>query len=507
MKRFACLAALAAAASVFAATDTAEACGGCFVPPSENTVVTGHRMALSISMEQTVLWDQIQYTGDPQDFSWVLPVKPGARLEVGQDAWFEVLEAATSVSVREPQVNCSPEWGGEGYDGDYYEGGGNGFGCGSSDEMEMDAPAAYGSSSGTGGLTPPPPDVEVVSKGSAGPYEVVTLSTDIPGALNDWLTEHGYNVPDEMQPIIDDYVTDGFDFIALRLQPNIGVTQMQPVRVVTQGAGFALPLRMVAAGTGASTALTLFLLSEGRYEAENFDNILSPADQVAWDFADSSSNYAELRVDALKANEGRTWMTSYAQPESLLNPVWDEAAMANVRYGVGNTTAETIASAYVQQALANDVDGNTGCLNMLSNIATSSQLVVDTCDVDGVCDTGNNIEARDLKCGDADDVGVALTGMHPRDVWITRLEADLPRSALSTDLLLTAADSQSHVDNRIVAPKYVNHPYCENESAGFVISGGNSRKKRPTVPGGMITLFFGAAAMAWFYRRRRSALS
>src|SRR5687767_4354067 len=84
----------------------AEACGGCFVPPSENTVVTGHRMAVAVSMTQSVLWAQIQYSGDPAEFSWVLPVTAGARLELANDAWFEVLDAVTNLQVLEPPQNC-----------------------------------------------------------------------------------------------------------------------------------------------------------------------------------------------------------------------------------------------------------------------------------------------------------------------------------------------------------------------------------------------------------------
>ena len=84
--------ATALCAAVVASSSDAAACGGCFVPASQNTVVTGHRMAVSISPTQSVLWDQIQYAGDPAEFSWVLPVKKGARLEVGDDAFFEVLE-------------------------------------------------------------------------------------------------------------------------------------------------------------------------------------------------------------------------------------------------------------------------------------------------------------------------------------------------------------------------------------------------------------------------------
>ena len=37
----------------FSGLREAKACGGCFVPPDENTLVTGHRMVLSISQKQT----------------------------------------------------------------------------------------------------------------------------------------------------------------------------------------------------------------------------------------------------------------------------------------------------------------------------------------------------------------------------------------------------------------------------------------------------------------------
>ncbi len=107
MRRLA-LIALTMAATQFAAPSVAEACGGCFHAggETESTVVTGHRMAMSISQTQSVLWDQIEYTGEPSEFSWVLPIKPGAHLEVAKDAWFDVLDAGTAAAVGSRSVSC-----------------------------------------------------------------------------------------------------------------------------------------------------------------------------------------------------------------------------------------------------------------------------------------------------------------------------------------------------------------------------------------------------------------
>src|SRR5207244_2854212 len=102
-----------------------------------------------------------------------------------------------------------------------FGGAGGGFSSG--------AIASTGTGTGTGGG-----GVTVISDQVVGPYESVQLSSTDPMALATWLTDHGYAIPTDIQPIIDAYVTDGFDFLALKLVPGQGVDKMQPVRVTTQ---------------------------------------------------------------------------------------------------------------------------------------------------------------------------------------------------------------------------------------------------------------------------------
>src|SRR5262252_6217171 len=112
-------------AGIALAGDDALACGACFnrpmpppppppppmpmvvappppPPPEVDTVVTGHRMAFSISTTQSVLWDQIQYSGNPKEFAWVLPVKPGTQVQLSTDAWLAALDANTATIIEPP---------------------------------------------------------------------------------------------------------------------------------------------------------------------------------------------------------------------------------------------------------------------------------------------------------------------------------------------------------------------------------------------------------------------
>jgi len=422
---------LAPLAGSLALSSDARACGGCVVPPETNTIVNAHRMALSISPKQTVLWDQIQYKGDPESFGWLLPVKEGATIELSTDAWFETLDAATSTNVSAPPINCGGS-------------GSSGFGCASDGVSE-----STGAPSDAGG------GVQVVHRGTVGPFETVTLSTKTPGVLDDWLAKAGFNIPAESAPVIDAYIKEGFDFIALKLQPGKNIDEMKPVRVIQPGAVPTLPLRMVSVGTGANVAITLYIISEGRWEAENFTNVQVPVDLLSWDFATNSSNYSEVREKTLAQNGGNIWLTSMAKQQGLttrLNRFFDVTNDFNFTNVIGE--------AYVRQGAKNGETTDIGCASAFTQFSNSLQLVVDPCppgvpSYDASCGTtgANEIDARIFECGATDevtdttldDIATALTGLHPRDTWVTRLEANLPRSALSKDLIVKSAKDQIEV--------------------------------------------------------------
>jgi hypothetical protein len=496
-------AALMGVSSFLLASD-AHACGGCFHPidDPETTVVTGHRMALSISPTQTVLWDQVEYTGNPAEFAWVLPIKEGATLELGTNAWFEALDAATSTRVIAPNLNCFQAF-------PPSDGGGSGFSC----CYASDSAGQFESNAFPGDDNASP--VTVVKRETVGPYEVVTLSADIPGVLVDWLNTNGFAVDAGIEPVIDQYTQEGFDFIAMRLQPGQGVQNMKPVRVLSPGATPTLPLRMVAAGTGANTAVTLYVIGEGRWEAQNFKNVVADAKDITWDFATTESDYAEKRLELLGGDSGRTWISAYSKKGALLSPTMN--SFGNVsQYSVDGTgpAVSTIAELYVATGRSNleTIDGS--CGPKLLEYAQSIALVVNPC-ASGTCGAiePGQIDARDFACfgsmgkKDFADLAVALTGLHPQSVWVTRLEGNLSRLALELDLQLEAHAEQTEVDNWLQAGLKKNPP-CEESAttAPFKDLGSSSREKHKRTEFAAAVAAFLLLGAAIARRARRSLL-
>jgi hypothetical protein len=418
----------------------AHACGGCFVSQSESTQVTGHRMILAVSQTQTTLWDQITYSGDPADFAWILPIKGQVDIELSSDALFETLDQVTQVQILSPTIQCTPPpiCG----DNDFAAGGGT------------------GGNSGEGGVT-------VIAQEVVGPYATVQLAASDPMALKNWLADNNYNVPADVQPVVDKYQAEGFDFLALKLIPGQGVSSMRPVRVTSQGATPILPLRMVAAGTGAVTPISLWVFGEGRYEPGNFPFFTVKAEELTWNWDSASSDYKTVRQAGFDKATGKTWHMESAEPFSMY------------------------------------------MLDQLRWLAESSPKESGYADANGE----GAVEACDA------DLTTLTAGMAEQELWVTKLHAELPRSALATDLEVGASVDQSFVPRILEVSKTTGTPpacptfapcpdssetsswdsFWQEDSAGS--GGGCAMGGRSGVPATMGLL--GLAAAVTLVRRRR----
>jgi hypothetical protein len=283
----------------------AAACGGCFAPPDVVTAVDSHRMVIALSAEQTILWDQIVYTGNPKDFVWVLPVPtPNATIATADPVFFLELDAATAPTVSPRPLVFNDDSGG--------------LGCGDSDDS-----APLGDSPIDDGVT-------IYDEQVVGPYQTVTIGSEDGDALQNWLVENGYRVTESTVPTIDHYVELGSVFIVMRLAPGEGVQSMQPVRVSYPGYMASFPLEMVTVGASGRLGLLLWVYSEQRYQAWNYDNAIMDPGRLVFDWTTSTSNYAEAFAATIEEAGGRAWVTEYAHPADYVGTTFDERLISSI---------------------------------------------------------------------------------------------------------------------------------------------------------------------------------
>ncbi|HEX3769531.1 MAG TPA: DUF2330 domain-containing protein [Polyangiaceae bacterium] len=386
-----CLGAMAAvAAMAFAGERRAEACGGCIQPPGQMlTDITDERMLLAVSGTQSTLYDQIEYSGSPSNFAWVLPIHGTVTVGLSADVLFDSIDSLTTTTIQPPAANCPVP-----------------TDCNSS---------SSGSSSGAGGFasgndTAP---VTVLTQANVGPYETVQLQSTDGSALETWLTNNGYAVPAADQPILDAYAQAGFNFLAMKLLPGQGVQAMRPVRISTPGASLTLPLRMASIGTGAVTGITVWIVADGRYEPQNFPFFHIEDSQLVWDFAANLSNYTTLRTQAEAAASNATW-----EIESSID--LNEQIITNTITG-GRPFAGSSSGAGSDPSVDYLPSGNPDA------------------GADGGYETAEEVRG--------DDINALFVGMAGPSVRVTRVRSDIAQTAMTKDIVFQASSDQSELSN------------------------------------------------------------
>jgi hypothetical protein len=232
---------------------------------------------------------QISYQGDKDNFAWIVPVPGKPTLDTTfPELAFRALDMAT-----QPQYTrrtC--------FRGQFDFGGG---------PTLAPAPAAGNS----GGVT-------VVARQVVGPYDTVTLTGTSAAEIVDWLQNNGYRITDKMVPVIEPYVADGMLFVALRLTPQSGVSDIKPLSMTYPGSQPMIPIKLTAVAAQPEMGLIAYVVSNNKYTPDNYVNLEVPDKLIEFDQFGSQTNYLSLVSMLSDKVGGQAFVTEYAKPNSTL---------------------------------------------------------------------------------------------------------------------------------------------------------------------------------------------
>jgi MYXO-CTERM domain-containing protein len=266
---------------------------------------------------RTVLSMQNNYQGPPADFAMVIPVPVVLQKENVKTLPREVFDRVDKLTAPRlveywEQDPCPKPM----RPGRYRaEGGG-----------AMPAPPAAAKAASS------QPAVRIEAQFTVGEYQIVILSATDATALDAWLHQNGYKIPDGAGPYLRPYVQMGMKFFVAKVdvskvrferignEPEKAI--LSPLRFHYDSDAFNLPIRLGLINSSGTQDLVVTILARGqRYEVANYDNVAIPTNI---DVADSTrkefpSFYATL-FDQTLAKHTRSVVTEYSWAADSCDP-------------------------------------------------------------------------------------------------------------------------------------------------------------------------------------------
>jgi hypothetical protein len=160
----------------------------------------------------------------------------------------------------------------------------------------------------------------VYGNGNVGPYSYDVIGSSNPTALLKWLQSHQYRVNASMLPLISPYTSAHMLFLAMRLQPQAGVQDIQPIKVTfaTTQPQITIPMRMAAVASSQHLDLLVWIFGSSRFVPQNYQSFQISPQQLSID-PYAGANYTQLIDNAVSQANGHAFLTEYAQPTSNLH--------------------------------------------------------------------------------------------------------------------------------------------------------------------------------------------
>ncbi|EDM78205.1 hypothetical protein PPSIR1_00690 [Plesiocystis pacifica SIR-1] len=251
---------------------------------------------------------RIQYEGEAERFAWIVPIQAIPEVSVGSDPLFARLSQQTAPRwTIQRSYECEE-------DSPNYEDDGGGISFIPEEDF-----------SGAGG-----PDV--VLEETVGAFEVVVLQGGTAQEVVDFLDANDYAQDGAAEPILQDYIDEGFLLAAVKLTAGAEVEEIHPLSFRFQADEPCVPLRLTAIAAQEDMGVRAYFLDTARWAPTNYQHVtLNPLAYPWW-----STNitplmrYVELLSLAADEAGGRAFTTDYAgqtpPPNAdIYDEGWDES--------------------------------------------------------------------------------------------------------------------------------------------------------------------------------------
>ncbi|HET9222571.1 MAG TPA: DUF2330 domain-containing protein, partial [Roseiflexaceae bacterium] len=156
-------------------------------------------------------------------------------------------------------------------------------------------------------------NVTVFGQGSVGPYNYAIVGSEDPQAMVKWLRDNGYQITQAMEPLVDVYVKEQMVFLAMKLQPQKEVKDIQPVKMTYKSSKPMIPLRLTAVAANPDMAVVTWIFAKSQAEPENYAKMTIADDDIVFS-PFSGNNYLSLVSQTADEHNGQAFVTEFAGP-------------------------------------------------------------------------------------------------------------------------------------------------------------------------------------------------
>ena len=125
--------------------------------------------------------------------------------------------------------------------------------------------------------------VRIAAQYKVDEYNILILSAKEGRALDQWLRQNGYRIPEGAPAVLQSYIKQGMYFFVAKVdlneQKRLGFTFLRPIQVAYESPKFMLPIRLGMVNAQGPQEMFVFTLTRaGRVEPINYRSVRVPTD-------------------------------------------------------------------------------------------------------------------------------------------------------------------------------------------------------------------------------------